>query len=77
MYALYCALILPHLAYCVEVWGNNDKTNLMSFNLSEKASHVTPKNNFLDHTSVLFKNLYILPSFHLIKFRNAISIHKT
>ena len=31
MYALYCALILPHLAYCAEVWGNNYKTNLMFF----------------------------------------------
>ena len=27
MYALYCALILPHLTYCVEVWGNDYKTN--------------------------------------------------
>ena len=28
MYALYCALILPHLTYCVPV---NHKTMLMSF----------------------------------------------
>ena len=27
IYALYCALILPHLAYHVKVWGNNYKTN--------------------------------------------------
>ena len=33
MYALYCALIQPYLTYCVEVWGNNDETNLMSLYL--------------------------------------------
>ena len=36
MYALYCAMIPPHLAYCVEVWGNNYKTNLMSLYLQQK-----------------------------------------
>ena len=28
MYALYYALILPHLQYCLEVWGNNYKNKL-------------------------------------------------
>ena len=25
---LYSSLIEPHVAYCVEVWGNADKSNL-------------------------------------------------
>ena len=36
MYALYSALILLHLIYCVEVWGNNYKTNLKSLYLQQK-----------------------------------------
>ena len=36
MYALCCALILPHLTYCVEVWGINFKTTLMSLYLLQK-----------------------------------------
>ena len=36
MHALYCALILPQLTYCVEVWGNNYKTNLMYLYLLQK-----------------------------------------
>ena len=40
MYALYCALILPHLTYCVEVWGNNYKTNLMALYLLQKRQFV-------------------------------------
>ena len=40
MYALYCALILPHLTYCVEVWGNNYKRNLMSLYLLQKRQFV-------------------------------------
>ena len=38
MCALYCALILPHLTYCVQVWGNNYKTNLMSLYLLQKGN---------------------------------------
>ena len=40
MYALYCALILSHLTYCVEVWGNNYKTILMSLYLLQKRQFV-------------------------------------
>ena len=40
MYALYCALILPHITYCVEVWGNNYKTNLMSLYLLQRRKFV-------------------------------------
>ena len=40
MNALYCAHILPHLTYCVEVWGNNYETNLMSHYLLQKRQFV-------------------------------------
>ena len=77
MYALYCALILPHLAYCVEVWGNNYKTNLCLFICNnKKAIRVVCKSNFLDHTLILFRNLCTQPLFDLIRLRTAISMHK-
>ncbi len=28
LYILYCALIVPYITYCVEVWGHAYKTNL-------------------------------------------------
>lgn len=30
LYILYYALILPHLSYCLEVWGNTLKSNLQT-----------------------------------------------
>ena len=28
MHILYCSLLLPHLTYCVEIWGNTYLTNI-------------------------------------------------
>ena len=77
MYALYCALILPHLTYCVEVLGNDYKTNLMSlYLLQKKAIHVVCKNNLLDHTLILFSSLCTLPLSDLIWLRSAMFMCK-
>ena len=27
LYTIYCALIIPHLTYCVETWGNSYNNN--------------------------------------------------
>ena len=77
MYVLYCALIPSHLTYCVEVWGNNYKTNLMSlYLLQKKAIRVVCESNFLDHTLISSKNPCTLPLFDLIKLCTALSMYK-
>ena len=38
MYALCSTLIPPHLTHCVEVLGNNYKTNLISLHLLQKGN---------------------------------------
>ena len=40
IHAFYYALILLHLAYCVELWGNNYFINLMSLYLLQKGQFV-------------------------------------
>ena len=27
LYILYCSLLVPHISYCIEIWGNTYKTN--------------------------------------------------
>ena len=36
LYALYYSLFLPYLNYCLEVWGNTYKSNLMTIFLKQK-----------------------------------------
>lgn len=36
MRTLYCALILPYISYCAEVWGNTYKSNMNPFYLLQK-----------------------------------------
>ena len=43
---------------------------------ANKANCVACKSNFLDHTSILFKNLITLTLFELIKQKNAIFMYK-
>ncbi len=41
LYILYCALIVPYITYCVEVWGHTYKTNLNSiYRLQKKAIRI-------------------------------------
>ena len=57
--------------YCVEMWGNNPKTNLMALCLLQRNAILVCESNFFDHI-IIFRNLYALPLFDLIKFRTAI-----
>ena len=61
---LYNALILPHLTYCVTVWGNTYKTHLQQLILThKKIIRITTHSTYLAHTAPLFerhKILYII-----------------
>ena len=74
---LYTSLIEPHLTYCVEVWGNAYKSNLHSLYVKQKrVICVVCKTSYLEHTAELFKSLYVLPFYDLLKYKMAIFMYK-
>ena len=73
---LYNALIVPHLSYCVTVWGSNYETNIKPLEIIQKRairliSNVDPK----AHSSPLFKNLKVLKLSDLIKYHILLVLH--
>ena len=73
---LYTSLIEPHLTYCVEVWGNAYKSNLHPLYVKQKrVIRLVCKTGYLDHTAELFKSLYVLPFYDLVKYKIAIFLY--
>ena len=74
---LYTSLIEPHLTYCVEVWGNAYKSNLHPLYVKQKrVIRLLCKTGYLEHTAELFKSLYVLHFYDLIKYKIAIFMYK-
>lgn len=70
LYILYCSLILPHISYCLEVWGNTYKTNIYPvFLLQKKVIRIVSKAGYLDPTNSLFIKLNVLKIYDLVKFK--------
>ena len=64
---VYASLIEPHLAYCVEVWGNAHKSNLLPLYVKKRSViRLVCKTGYLDHTSELPKSVYVVPVGDLI-----------
>ncbi len=56
---MYCALIVPYITYCVEVWGHTYKTNLNSiYRLQKKAVRIVKRVDYYEPTNHLFFNLH-------------------
>lgn len=52
---LYCALVLPYISYCVEVWGNTYQSNTKSlFLLQKRVILIIFKTDYREHTNILF-----------------------
>ena len=65
---LYNAIILPHLNYCVQVWGSSYPTRYTKLiTLKKKIVRVIDHAGFLDHTGPIFKKHGILKFTDLIK----------
>lgn len=74
---LYCSLVLPHLTYCVEVWGNNYKSSLHPlFILQKRAVRIIHKVSFLEHTNGLFLKFRLLKLLDLVKIHTVIILFK-
>ena len=77
MRMLYCSLVLPYLLYCLEVWGNNYKTNLISlYVLQKKAVRLISGASRLDHTNSIFINFSLIKLFDLIDLNNLLVMYR-
>lgn len=58
---LYCALVLPYITYCVEVWGNSFQTHVKTvYLLQKRAIRIISNAGFREHTNVLFLKAKLL-----------------
>ena len=84
---LYNSLFLPHIVYCLEIWGNNFYNNLRCIStLQKKAVRIVNKNIFKIVNNIFIltntNNLYlcsnisnILQFKDLITFKNILIMH--
>ena len=73
---LYNALILPHLSYCLCVWGSNYDTTLYPVVIAQKrAIRVIAGVPALTHSSPLFKDLQILKLSDLVQYQLMSILH--
>ena len=81
---LYNSLFLPHIMYCLEIWGNNFNNNLQCIStLQKKAIRIVNKNIFkivnnifiLTNTNNLFLSSNIFKFKDLIIYKNILFMH--
>ncbi len=76
LYILYCALIVPYITYCVEVWGHTYKTNLNSiYRLQKKAVRIVKRVDYYEPTNNLFINLHAFTFFDLVDLYSLYKIY--
>ena len=74
---LYCALFLPYLNYCVEVWGNTYQTNIAPIYLiQKKIIRIICKVSYLEHTSPIFNKLKLLKFPQIVEYQTGIFMFK-
>ena len=65
---LYNTLILPHITYCLEIWGNTYATSLQPILLlQKKIACLITFSDFHAHSDPLFRQLGILDIYKLCK----------
>ena len=74
---IYNTLILPHLQYCCELWGNTYGCRINDLIvLQKRAVRLIDKVAFREHTSEIFKKYNILKFKDLINFHTGILMFK-
>ena len=60
---LYYTFVYPYLIYCIEIWGNTHDSYLSPLiKLQKNAVRIITFSHYLEHSTPLFKQLYILNS---------------
>ena len=74
---LYCALFLPHLDYCCEVWGSTYKSSLECISCCQrKAIRIVCRRGKREHARPLFTMLRLLRFCDLVELRICIFMFK-
>lgn len=69
---LYHSFIMSYLNYCIEVWGNCYKSNLLPLIILQKrAIRVVHKVKYNEHTNPLFLNTFNLKLYDLVNYKMA------
>ena len=77
LHTLYCAMILPYLNYCSEVWGNTHKTTLNALTILQKrAVRVINNAGYRDHTHTLFLQSHLLKFKDMVDFKTLQIMYK-
>ena len=77
MHILYYSFFMLYIMYCAEVWGNTCATNIHCLVLLEKrVIRLICGAKRLDHTNLLFHNVYIPKIPDLVKLKTAIIMFK-
>ena len=73
---LYNTLILPHLSYCLEIWGNTYRTLLEPLIiLQKKLARLITFSDYQTHSAPLFNQLRILDIHKLCKFQTCMFVY--
>ena len=74
---LYNSYIYPYLVYCVESWGNVASCHLDPlFILQKKMVRIITFSNYDAPSQVIFRELNILPLYHLVQNRISFMMYK-
>ena len=73
----YYSYVLPHLSYCMPLYGNTFSSLLQPlFILQKKVVRIISKSSYDAHSNPLFKQLQILPFYELVKYESCIYMYK-
>ena len=74
---LYNSIVLPHLTYCCEIWGNTYETRLKGlFLLQKKIMRIIHGVSYREHTNALFHMSRVLKLGDLVKLNLAIIMYR-
>ena len=74
---LYCTLVLPYFIYCLEVWGNTYKSNIIPMiMLQKRALRIIYKEDFRAHTTRLFMLSGLLTFLDLVELRTLLVVFR-
>jgi len=79
LYALYCTIILPHLMYCSEIWGQTYAYVLKPLSVLQKRAVrvICGANNYYrDHTKPMFQKYKLLNIYDIITYKSMCFMYK-
>ena len=73
LFTLYNSLILPHISYCIVIWGNSSRTKIDTIlRLQKKAIRICTSSDYNAHSAPLFRKLKTLNVYDLAQYHTAV-----